>query len=79
MTAREGLLSSSHFGDDLDRLCPIIEAGGSDSAAFDNVLELLVVNGLLTLPAVMLLIPEACHHNDRWTPPSARSTTCRRA
>ncbi|KAG6874273.1 glutamate synthase [NADH] [Termitomyces sp. Mi166 len=50
MRAREGVLSSQHFGDHLDQLYPIIETGGSDSAAFDNVLELLVVNGVVTLP-----------------------------
>jgi glutamate synthase (NADPH/NADH) len=65
MRAREGVLQSEFFGSDLDLLYPIIETGGSDSAAFDNVLELLVVNGVLTLPeAVMLLIPEAWQDND---------------
>lgn len=60
MHAREGHLRSEVFGDDLDLLYPIIESGGSDSAAFDNVLELLVVNKVLTLPqAVMLMVPEA--------------------
>ncbi|KAH9951960.1 NADPH-dependent glutamate synthase [Amylocystis lapponica] len=69
MRAREGVLSSSHFGDQLDLLYPIIESGGSDSAAFDNVLELLVVNGVLTLPeAVMILIPEAWQGNDTMEP-----------
>ncbi|KAF8329794.1 uncharacterized protein EI90DRAFT_3145869 [Cantharellus anzutake] len=65
MRAREGNLRSELFGDDLDLLYPIIEGGGSDSAAFDNVLELLVVNGVVTLPeAVMMLIPEAWQDND---------------
>lgn len=65
MRAREGVLQSAHFGKDLDLLYPIIEAGGSDSAAFDNVLELLVVNGVVTLPeAVMMLIPEAWQGNE---------------
>jgi glutamate synthase (NADPH/NADH) len=60
MRAREGVLSSQHFGDQLDLLYPIVEHGGSDSAAFDNVLELLVVNGAVTLPeAIMMMIPEA--------------------
>ena len=59
MRAREGVIRSKLFGDQLDLLYPIIESGGSDSAAFDNVLELLVVNGVFTLPqAVMMLIPE---------------------
>lgn len=65
MRAREGLMKSSLFGDDLDRLYPIIEEGGSDSAAFDNVLELLVINGVLSLPeAIMMMIPEAWQNNN---------------
>lgn len=69
MRAREGALQSSLFGEQLDLLYPIIESGGSDSAAFDNVLELLVVNGVLTLPeAVMMLIPEAWQSNDAMEP-----------
>ena len=69
MRAREGVLSSQHFGDQLDLLYPIIETGGSDSAAFDNVLELLVVNGVVTLPeAVMMMIPEAWQDNEHMEP-----------
>ncbi|KAK7023963.1 glutamate synthase [Favolaschia claudopus] len=69
MRAREGVLSSTHFGEQLDLLYPIIETGGSDSAAFDNVLELLVVNGVVTLPeAVMMLIPEAWQGNENMEP-----------
>jgi len=69
MRAREGHLKSEHFGDELDMLYPIVETGGSDSAAFDNVLELLVVNGVLTLPeAVMMLVPEAWQNNDLMEP-----------
>ena len=64
MRAREGNLKSSRFADELDLLYPIIETGGSDSAAFDNVLELLTVNAVVTLPeAVMMLIPEAWQNN----------------
>ena len=60
MRAREGVMKSKLFGEELDNLYPIIEKGGSDSAAFDNVLELLTVNGVLSLPeAVMMLVPEA--------------------
>jgi glutamate synthase (NADPH/NADH) len=70
MRAREGALSSQHFGDQLDLSDPsIIENGGSDSAAFDNVLELLVVNGAATLPkAVMMMIPEAWQGNEYMDP-----------
>ncbi|CAG8505587.1 4843_t:CDS:2, partial [Cetraspora pellucida] len=64
MRAREGIMKSNSFGQDLDLLYPIIEEGGSDSAAFDNVLELLVINGVVTLPeAVMMMIPEAWQNN----------------
>lgn len=69
MRAREGVLCSTLFGEQLDLLYPIIETGGSDSAAFDNVLELLVVNGVVTLPeAVMMLIPEAWQGNELMDP-----------
>lgn len=69
MRSREGVMASDKFGDDLDLLYPIIEEGGSDSAAFDNVLELLVINGVLTLPeAVMMMIPEAWQNNDAMSP-----------
>ena len=64
MRAREGLLKSTLFADELELLLPIIEEGGSDSAAFDNCLELLVINGVLSLPeAVMLMVPEAWEDN----------------
>lgn len=62
-------MKSDNFGRELNHLYPIIEADGSDSAAFDNVLELLMMNGSLSLPeAVMMaysslilnqMIPEA--------------------
>lgn len=65
MRAREGVLKSHVFGEELESLYPIIEDGGSDSAAFDNVLELLLINGVLSLPeAVMLMVPEAWQGND---------------
>ncbi|GAA5828058.1 hypothetical protein JCM11251_005714 [Rhodosporidiobolus azoricus] len=62
--SREGTMHSDNFHlsgeDQLSSMYPIVEAGGSDSAAFDNVLELLVINGTLSLPeAVALMIPEA--------------------
>ena len=45
MKAREGLLKSSVFGDDLQKVLPVITPGGSDTATFDNVLEFLVMAG----------------------------------
>ncbi|AET39733.1 glutamate synthase (NADH) Ecym_4713 [Eremothecium cymbalariae DBVPG len=62
MRAKEGVMASEVFQDQLEKLYPIIEEGGSDSAALDNVLELLVINGVLSLPEAMcLMVPEAYH------------------
>ncbi|KAI9029854.1 hypothetical protein CLU79DRAFT_831602 [Phycomyces nitens] len=69
MRSREGVMASDKFGSELELLYPIIEEGGSDSAAFDNVLELLVINGVVSLPeAVMMMIPEAWQNNDAMSP-----------
>ncbi|KAI5286795.1 glutamate synthase [NADH] [Ascosphaera aggregata] len=72
MRAREGLLKSEIFGDEIDSLYPVVEEGGSDSAAFDNVVELLMINGVLSLPeAVMLMVPEAWQGNPNVDPSKA--------
>ncbi|KAK4947469.1 glutamate synthase [NADH] [Elasticomyces elasticus] len=72
MRAREGILSSDLFGEELEKLIPIIEDGGSDSAAFDNVLELLVMNRVLSMPeAVMMMVPEAWQGNNAMDPGKA--------
>ncbi|KAI8325169.1 glutamate synthase [Martensiomyces pterosporus] len=64
MHAREGLLKSKAFGKDLHKVFPIIDEFGSDSAAFDSVLELLVVSGVMTMPeAIMVMVPEAWQNN----------------
>jgi glutamate synthase (NADPH/NADH) large chain len=59
MTARQAVLASPLFGDDIKKLLPIVQPGGSDSANFDNVLELLVQAGRSLPHAVAMLIPEA--------------------
>ncbi|KAK4644675.1 glutamate synthase [NADH] [Podospora bellae-mahoneyi] len=72
MRAREGVMQSDIFGDELEDLYPVVEDGGSDSAAFDNVLELLTINGVLSLPeAVMLMVPEAWQGNSAMDPKKA--------
>ena len=72
MRAREGVMQSDIFKDELELLYPIVEDGGSDSAAFDNVLELLTINGVLSLPeAVMLMVPEAWQGNTLMDPKKA--------
>jgi glutamate synthase domain-containing protein 2/glutamate synthase domain-containing protein 1/glutamate synthase domain-containing protein 3 len=59
MAAREGLLKSKLFGKDINKISPIIVPGGSDSAALDNVFELLVLSGRPIHHAMMMLIPAA--------------------
>jgi glutamate synthase domain-containing protein 2/glutamate synthase domain-containing protein 1/glutamate synthase domain-containing protein 3 len=59
MRARESQLASELFGDDLAKILPIVRPGGSDSATFDNVLELLTLAGRSVPHAVMMMIPEA--------------------
>ena len=58
MTARESMFASELFGDDIKKLLPIIDERGSDSAMFDNALELLVLAGRSLPHAVMMMIPE---------------------
>ena len=59
MAARHETLASDLFGDDLEKLWPLIEEGQSDTACFDNALELLVMGGYSPAHAMMMLIPEA--------------------
>jgi glutamate synthase domain-containing protein 2/glutamate synthase domain-containing protein 1/glutamate synthase domain-containing protein 3 len=59
MRARESQLASELFGDDLQKVIPVVREGGSDSATFDNVLELLVLSGRSIPHAVMMMVPEA--------------------
>jgi glutamate synthase (NADPH/NADH) large chain len=63
MAARRHTMSSELLGDDLDKLWPLIAEGQSDSACFDNALELLVASGYSLGQAMMLLIPEAWTNN----------------
>ena len=57
--AREGAIASKVLGDDLPKLWPLIYEGQSDSASFDNALELLAMGGYSLAHAMMLMIPEA--------------------
>ena len=57
--ARQQAISSPVLGKDLDKVWPLIYPGQSDSASFDNALELLVMGGYSLAHAMMLLIPEA--------------------
>ena len=64
MRARESQLASELFGDDLEKVLPVIRPGGSDTATFDNVLELLFLAGRSLPHAVMMMIPEAYTNRD---------------
>src|SRR5262249_37160149 len=68
MHARQSVLASPLFGDDIKKLFPIIQPGGSDSAAFDNALELLTLSGRGIQPAMAMLIPEAWAKTEHRTP-----------
>ena len=59
MRAREGVMKSALLGDDLQKLFPLIYEGQSDTAVFDNALELLVMAGYPIAQAMMMMIPEA--------------------
>jgi glutamate synthase (NADPH/NADH) large chain len=63
MAARRLTMRSGLLGDDLDKLWPLIPEGQSDSACFDNALELLVAGGYSLSHAMMMLIPEAWSRN----------------
>ncbi|HEY9175535.1 MAG TPA: glutamate synthase central domain-containing protein, partial [Verrucomicrobiae bacterium] len=62
--ARQALFKSSLFGDDLKKVLPTICPDGSDSAMFDNCLEMLVLSGRSLPHAVMMMIPEPWQHHE---------------
>src|SRR3954451_515896 len=64
MRARESQLRSALFGGDLQKVLPVVRPGGSDSATFDNVLELLMLAGRSLPHAIMMMIPEAYEGRD---------------
>src|SRR5678815_4791208 len=68
MYARQSILASPLFGDDIKKLFPIVAPGGSDSASFDNVLELIYLAGRDIPHAMAMLIPEAWASNEHMNP-----------
>ncbi len=68
MRAREMVLKSGVWGDDIGDLLPIIEPGGSDSAALDNAFELLTLSGRDLLHTLMMLVPQAYEENEQLEP-----------
>ena len=61
-------MASELFGDDLQKLYPILRAGASDSARFDNALEFLCLTGRELPEAVLMMIPEAWENRDDMDP-----------
>ncbi|MBN8486753.1 MAG: glutamate synthase subunit alpha, partial [Burkholderiales bacterium] len=64
MRAREGVMKSPVLGDDLPKLYPISFEGQSDTATFDNTLELLTMAGYPLAQAAMMMIPEAWEQHE---------------
>lgn len=64
MFARQGMLESEVFGDELSKLFPVVEPDCSDSGTFDNVLEFLLMNGRSLQEAVMMMVPEAWQNHE---------------
>ncbi len=68
MHAREARFESEIFGDDIKKIRPIINPNGSDSAMFDNTLELLVLAGRPISHAIMMMIPEPWSNHESMDP-----------
>ncbi|HZG57812.1 glutamate synthase large subunit [Paenibacillus sp.] len=68
MRARESLLASELFGDDIKKILPIVDTDGSDSQIFDNVLEFLLLSGRSLPHAAMMMIPEPWPKHESMSP-----------
>ncbi len=68
MAARESQLTSDVLPGDLSRLLPVCTPGGSDSASFDEVLELLHLSGRSLPHAMLMMVPEAWENHDEMDP-----------
>ena len=64
MKAREGVMSSPDFGDNLNKLYPVVEPEMSDSGCLDNVVEFLVMVGNRSLPEAMMTMVITNHFFD---------------
>ncbi|MCP4129935.1 MAG: glutamate synthase subunit alpha, partial [bacterium] len=64
MHTREVEFKSDLFGDDIKKILPVIEPGKSDSASFDNALEMLVATGRSLPHSLMMLIPESWNESN---------------
>lgn len=64
MFAREKSFASEVFGDDLEKVLPVLDMDGTDSAILDNCFEFLVLSGRSLAHAAMMMIPEAWEKNE---------------
>ena len=64
MHARQSMFGSDLFGDDIKKVLPVINSNGSDSAMFDNCLELLVMAGRSLPHAIMMMVPEPWENHE---------------
>ncbi|MEW4368520.1 glutamate synthase large subunit [Paenibacillus kandeliae] len=64
MHARQSLFESDVFGNDLDKIRPVINPDGSDTAMFDNTLEFLYLNGRSLPHVAMMMVPEPWSNHD---------------
>ncbi|WP_298354309.1 glutamate synthase large subunit [uncultured Dokdonia sp.] len=68
MYAREELMESALFGEEIKKILPVVLPGKSDSASMDMVVELLLMTGRLLPEVMMMLVPEAWEKNDDMSP-----------
>jgi glutamate synthase (NADPH/NADH) large chain len=64
MQARQGVVESKLFGNELSKLFPVAEPDCSDSGTFDNVLEFLLMTGRTLQESIMMMIPEAWQNHE---------------
>ncbi|HZO85894.1 MAG TPA: glutamate synthase central domain-containing protein, partial [Verrucomicrobiae bacterium] len=68
MHARQAMFECDLFGDDIKKIVPVVNTDGSDSAMFDNCLEMLVMTGRSLPHAVMMMIPEPWENHESMPP-----------
>jgi glutamate synthase (NADPH/NADH) large chain len=64
MFARQGVVKSEVFGEEIEKLFPIVEPDCSDSGTFDNVLEFMLMSGRSLQESVMMMVPEAWQNHE---------------
>jgi glutamate synthase (ferredoxin) len=65
MHAREAMFESNVFGDDIEKIHPVVDINGSDSSMFDNTIEFLSLAGRSMAHSAMMMIPEPWQNDDQ--------------